>query len=420
MRSAGTAGRALTAAALPAVVAVILVLTLTPTSAPPGPPLERCWVCGARGVADVIANVLLFLPLGVVLFLRTRRAGRSVLCGALLSAAIELIQFRLPGRDPSLGDLLFNTLGTGAGVLFVVSAPLWRAPARRWLAPSVAAGAAVCLMAGGVLLLAPALPDGPLSTSWSPTRGNLYHFSGRIRSAGIGRVAPAPGPVRRPGLLRSRLLAGAATHATGTVGKPAPGLAPLFMLLDSRDDEVLLLGLERSDLVFRFRTRASTLRLDQPDLRLAIPPAALRFGAKFNARAWRTERGFCLAFDRVTDCSLGFSLGDTWSILYYPGALSPVAKLLLTLLWVGALFVPAGFWLRRPADALIILPPAVAALLALPRFLHCAPTPPAQVVAVLLGVLCGMALARLSRGPGRPARAEPRGRPPRTAAIPPS
>jgi hypothetical protein len=346
-------------------------------------------------VADVIANVLLFMPLGVVLFLRTRRAGRSVLLGALLSAAIELIQFRVPGRDPSLGDLLFNTLGTGAGILLVRAWPHLRAPARRWLAPTAAAGAALCLMVGGVLLLAPVLPDGPLSTSWSPTRHNLYHFSGQIRSAGIGRVAPAPGPVRNPDLLRSRLVAGAPTHVAGVAGKPMPGLAPLLMLLDSRDGEVLLLGLDRSELVFRFRTRASTLRLDQPDLRLAVPAAALRLGAKFNARAWRTERGFCLAFDRVTDCSLGFSLGDTWSILYYPGSLSRAGKLLLTLLWVVALFVPVGFWMRRPVDTLIILPPVVAAMIALPRLLHCAPTPPAQIAAVLVGVLVGMAFARL-------------------------
>lgn len=386
------------AAALPAVVAVILVLTLTPTDAAPGPALERCWVCGARGVADVIANVLLFAPLGVVLFLRARRAGRSVLLGALLSAAIELIQFHVPGRDPSFGDLLFNTLGTGVGVLLVVTAPFWRAPARRWLAPSVAAGAALGLMVGGILLLAPAFPGGPLSTSWSPTRDNLYHFPGQIRSAGIGRVAPAPGPVRDPDLLRSRLLAGAPTHVAGVAGKPVPGLAPLLMLLDSRGDEVLLLGLDRSELVFRFRTRASTLRLDQPDLRLAVPPEALRLGTRFNARAWRTERGFCLAFDRVTDCSLGFSLGETWSIFYYPGSLSPAAKLLLTLLWVGALFVPVGFWLKRPMDALIILPPVMAAMIALPRLLHCAPTPPAQILAVLAGVLLGRALARLPGG----------------------
>lgn len=137
--------RALTAAALPAVIGVILILTLSPTpsTAPPGPPLEGCWVCGARGVADVIANILLFTPLGVVLSLRMWRAGRSVLFGALLSAAIELAQFRVPGRDPSIGDLLFNTLGTGAGILLVYTWPYWRAPARRWLAPTAAAGAAV-------------------------------------------------------------------------------------------------------------------------------------------------------------------------------------------------------------------------------------------------------------------------------------
>lgn len=400
-------GRALATAALPAVIGVILVLTLTPTpsTAPAGPPLEGCWVCGARGLADVIANVLLFTPLGVALFLRSRRVGWSVLFGALLSAAIELTQYHVPGRDPSLGDLVFDTLGTGAGALLAHSWPLWRAPARRWVAPSVAAAAALGVMAGGILLLEPASLPGPLLPISSPAPAYLYPYTGQVLSAGAGNLTRAPGRVDDTDALRARLRAG--VHVTAIAGPPPPGLSPLFMLLDSGGGEVLLLGLDRSELVFRYRTRAATLRLDSPDLRLAVPAAALRPGARFNASASRAERGYCLHFNRTTDCSLGFTLGDTWSVLFYPGSLSPVQKRLLELLWVAALFVPAGFWLRRSVDAPVIVAPSMLLLVALPRLLHCAPTPPGQVAAAVGGVLFGMACSRWIPGGGATSGAPP-------------
>ncbi|HET8654385.1 MAG TPA: VanZ family protein [Longimicrobiaceae bacterium] len=389
--------------ALAASTLVILVATLTPTRPMPGPPLEGCWVCGAKGLADVIANVLLFTPLGAALFLRTRRVGWSLLFGALLSAGVELTQYHVPGRDPSLGDLLSNTLGTGLGVLVVASWPLWRAPGRRrWVAPLLATAVALGVLAGGSVLIVPALPAGPLVASWSPVRPDLYPYTGKVLRAGVGHLAPVPGPVRDPGLLRERFRDGAPVHVTAVAGPAPPGLSPLFTLQDSREVDVLLLGLDRRELVFRFRTRASALRLGTPDLRLAVPAAELRAGNRIDARARRTGRGYCLSLNRATDCSLGFTLGDTWSVLFYPGSLPPAEKLLLQLFWMAALFVPAGFWTRRRADALPFAALTVVALVGLPRLLPCEPTPPEQVAAALVGILAGMALARFVPGTEAP------------------
>jgi len=78
---------------------------------------------------DLIVNVLGYLPLGalVVLSLHPRlRGGMAVLlalvCGALLSGAIEAAQTYLPTRVPSNIDLLTNTLGALTGGL--LAAPL--------------------------------------------------------------------------------------------------------------------------------------------------------------------------------------------------------------------------------------------------------------------------------------------------------
>jgi glycopeptide antibiotics resistance protein len=80
---------------------------------------------GQRG--DIVANVLLFLPLGLFLMQSLRRppGWREVLAataaGALLSCGIELLQFYDRSRQTTLSDVYSNTagacLGAVAGVL---------------------------------------------------------------------------------------------------------------------------------------------------------------------------------------------------------------------------------------------------------------------------------------------------------------
>lgn len=72
--------------------------------------------------ADVILNVLAYLPLGLLLALvlmpRMRRwqaALAASLAGTVLSFAIEMIQVHLPRRIPSNVDLLCNGVGAIAG-----------------------------------------------------------------------------------------------------------------------------------------------------------------------------------------------------------------------------------------------------------------------------------------------------------------
>lgn len=64
------------------------------------------------------ANVLLFVPLGVIvaLLLPTRRWWLAAVSGALISAAIETVQYlALSQRTASLGDVVNNTLGAVLG-----------------------------------------------------------------------------------------------------------------------------------------------------------------------------------------------------------------------------------------------------------------------------------------------------------------
>ncbi|MCT1396192.1 VanZ family protein [Microbacterium sp. p3-SID338] len=87
-------------------------------------------------VLEVLANVALFIPLGLLLPIawpRLRVWGATV-AGGLLSVLIEVVQAFLPSRVPALSDVLANTTGTflGAGLacllLTAVSAGLRRVP----------------------------------------------------------------------------------------------------------------------------------------------------------------------------------------------------------------------------------------------------------------------------------------------------
>src|ERR1051325_7402966 len=88
--------------------------TLTPQ--PSGATLPHyCLICGSFGTVDAILNVLLFVPLGVGLAGFRVRARNALLFVAALSVAIELTQLAIAGRDSTIGDVVFNTLGGALG-----------------------------------------------------------------------------------------------------------------------------------------------------------------------------------------------------------------------------------------------------------------------------------------------------------------
>lgn len=66
---------------------------------------------------DVVQNVILYLPLGLLLGARRISAAKVILISAVLSFAIELSQFIVPGRDPIARDAVTNTIGGAIGWL---------------------------------------------------------------------------------------------------------------------------------------------------------------------------------------------------------------------------------------------------------------------------------------------------------------
>ena len=74
--------------------------------------------------ADIIGNIFLFLPLGMVIFLVFRQKFcyslkklllTALVIGMLFSLGIEMFQFLIPKRIPSVSDIVANTSGTVFG-----------------------------------------------------------------------------------------------------------------------------------------------------------------------------------------------------------------------------------------------------------------------------------------------------------------
>ncbi len=159
-------------------VALIVYATLYPLSGWHWPERQVfTWVLpklGREVPSDLVANILGYLPLGLILcvaHLRSRRLPMSaavltVLTASALSYTLELIQFTVPTRVPSITDWLLNTLGTAWGALGAVTVhalglvDAWHRLRERWFIPQAGHGLALLWMWPLGLLFPPPLPLG--------------------------------------------------------------------------------------------------------------------------------------------------------------------------------------------------------------------------------------------------------------------
>ena len=123
---------------------------------------------------DVVANLLGYLPLGFILCLAHLRSGwtapgaalRTLLMCSGLSYGLELLQFTVPGRVPSMSDWVLNSLGSAWGVLVAITAhalglvDVWHRLRERWFIPQAGHGLALLWLWPLGLLFPPPLPLG--------------------------------------------------------------------------------------------------------------------------------------------------------------------------------------------------------------------------------------------------------------------
>ena len=375
----------------------ILFATLRPAVVDERLPPWWCVICGDRGGADFILNVILFTPLGFALRLAGARRRRAVAGGAVLSLCIELTQAMIPGRDTSLGDVLANTTGTLVGFLL---AALVLAAARRPRAGTVTAPAATLLALAVVALtgiaLHPSFPPSTYYAQWTPDLdGDLEWYRGRVLRAQLGDT---PVPSRRlddQEAVHTLLQAGAPLDVTALAGPPPRRMAPLFSIYDDRQREILMIAPRDSALVLRFRTASLDWGLDRPFLTLPRALAGVRPGDTLRVTLWRDHGQLCLTLDGRRNCALHFTAGAGWSVLIFPEGFGAWVRALLGAMWVGGILLPAGF-LARSRDAMTAVGAAtLVGLAVVPGAVGLGPTPPLEWIGAAAGIALG-AWARIA------------------------
>lgn len=327
------------------------------TLRPVGVPLDElpaisvtCLLCGSRGTADAILNVVLFVPLGLALGGDVRGLRRVILAGFALSLIIEVAQTSLPGRHASSADLLWNTLGAavGAGVYAVLK--------RRLETPSLVGGRAWGMVLGiafavsGVLVI-PAPTDDVYWGQWTPDLGSMPQYDGTVVEARLdGRALPSR-RIDAPAPHRSLLEGDWSLDGRVVIGSQFRAVAPIISIYDRHQREILLLGAHRDDLVFRERLLAHALGFETPDLRLLDVFASLAPLDTVPISALRRDGGTCLRLATTERCGLGVTVARTWGLLLYVTGPPEWFRGLVDVGWLMVLFMPLGLVAGSLRDA---------------------------------------------------------------------
>ena len=371
---------------------VILGATLIPLEPSEEVSPIFCVLCGYGAAADGILNAALFLPLGAALNAASWRPLWALALGTLLSLGVETAQFVIPGRDPSLADVLFNTLGTALGIALARSAFVWWRPVRRAAdAFSIGGslGATVVLALTGILL-APSFPEDVYYGSWTPRFGHLEWYGGRVLEASLDGLAIPTGPIIDSAGVRQRLLAETLIRVLGRAGPRSSGLAPLFTVHYAQG-EILLLGIDGDDFIYRYRTRAITWGLIGPEIRVRKALRGIAWRNPLSVIVRKAGSGFCVRINAVERCGLGYTIGIGWKLLLGNQPVPLELHPMLNVVWLAVLFFASGRWAQSRLAFATAATLGGGGLLVLPIFTGLLATPASELLGALAGFLMGWA-----------------------------
>jgi hypothetical protein len=348
------AGRSLVVAS----IAAIAFATLTPFRGSPPPFNPLCIVCGELGGVDVVLNVLLFLPLGVGLAIVGARPLRAIGWMFAASLTIELLQlFVIPGRDPTIGDVLMNSIGGAVGFAIGAHLELLLRPCGRTGIKLLLAWSVVWLVVQSVA----AYSFVPILTR-SRYYGQISRELGEMLSAFPGEVLkPVIDSVRIPDWeipdngVRALLLRPQGSLIQATViprGCPMT-TAGIVRITDGDLREIVLLAQDDADLLFGVRTGAEVLRLRPMRYRLrhvfgpgstcALVSDTFLLQARYTRVAVFVRAA---ARGRIAEETIAPSVSQGWRLFlpmqtYIDSGGQGAA---LTALWLFMLMLPAGYW----------------------------------------------------------------------------
>lgn len=342
-------------------LAAICVATLTPATGGESSFEFWCIACGEFGGLDVVANIVLFVPLGLTLALVFGRRRPAMLIAIATTLAVELLQIRVvTGRDASLSDLLANTLGAWIGTELVV---LWRTILRprlrtaRYLAVAWA-GIVTIVLAGTSWALTPAFVPPWLYIQRVPPRVPYQPFSGQLLEFDVDGIVLRE-LYAKPDLNIDRRLQGDSWTATALVNtKYMLPTHSIIVRVAEENRVVVWLDQMGWNVTCLQKTRAAELRLRSPKaalvdgLRPTTPTdtlARLTCGRRPGALEARVTRGTTTKnYAMRLAPSLGWALLSPFNIAFDD------RYRVVSALWLVGLLLPAGYWSsaargRRPA-----------------------------------------------------------------------
>lgn len=321
----------------------ILSLTLWPSPGESSQAIDPwCLLCGSRGLADGFLNIALFFPFG---------SGLSILLGpiwgvigsGLLSAGIETAQASLPGRFPTLGDLLWNTVGGGLGAMAVFLVPRFQSalsdPTPRLRASAY--GFPVLVFLGTAVLVSPRYPFGEYYGQWTRDLGTLVRYQGQVLDASLGGTEVPDGRIGDGAEVREMFDSGESLRFSVVLALPPERRSHLLAVFDHRQTEVFLVTVEGDDLFYQRRSLSSALRLEEPIARWegamdGSPGETLDFELR------ETARGLCMGRPGEPRCDLPMGVEGGWRLLHRMKGLGSSAVLFLSIVWLVLLCLPAG------------------------------------------------------------------------------
>jgi hypothetical protein len=303
---------------------------------------------------DALLNFLLFVPYGVGLFLLGMPWRKACILILASTITIELLQLTMvSGRDASLSDVLTNSLGGSVGFFL---ARHWRrvvfpAPEKsRWLA-CASLGTWLGTQALSGWGLQTELPRTVYYGQWAPALAQFDQFTGTVHRVDLDRMHLPNGPIAESAALRRVLdMESSVLRLEAVSGSPTRRLSPIFSIFDEGYREILVLGQNGRDAVFRLRTRLHLLRLRNPALAVrgalpGDPGVALAFEAsRIGGRLWLKIRSGNSERRQGAEGALALSPSMSWSFLLpYEHAFAGEQRY-LTMLWLAAMLFPAGYW----------------------------------------------------------------------------
>lgn len=307
-----------------------------------------CIVCGALGGADIIQNVVLFLPLGIGLGMIRASLPFSLMVVITTTTGVELVQATvLTGRFASLGDILANTAGGMLGIWLGRRDEWWHSPPpaaqRKLVLGSLAA--ALLLLVAATAAIRPAVTPPPLTIQVAPVEPHGERFMGSVLSMALGDQVVMTG--RLHAAADSAIRSGGTTLSFRMVSGPkAEFESSIIAIVDRSNRRVVRVSQDEANAVLEVQVAGSAVRVRSPRvvLRNALPQAAgdtVRIDAELSS--WRLGLTVSTADARM-DRRLTLRASTAW-IPLYPFAYNKDAGVTrVSLLWLAALLVPTGYW----------------------------------------------------------------------------